>query len=216
MELTPPTAEDIQAACEMALGYKPTVVKHVKSVAQKPKYFGIQPDTESSDLERIISAALENAPQEEGMKVFWEELKKKKRVADRPHITIVHSKAIDEAKDLWERCSVLDNMVTLPPFTYRLGELISNGEVMALTVTDLGVVDDGQGGLGAAKSYLKELPEAVLNRLHITVGTESDNTAAFEAGRMVEKWKYGSKDASIRVLPLGDIHGQGRLRAFFF
>jgi len=142
-------------------------------------------------------------PQE--MRDLWELLLKKKRVERRPHVTIVHSKSLPEAKPLWDRCQALQKLVTPPLFGFRLSHLVTDGRILALTVEEMEALQDVEDG----KEFLQQLPDDVRNHLHITVGTQDPSVGAWTAGGMVESWKAGDPNGAVFAIPLKALKGQG-------
>lgn len=206
-----PSKEQIQAACAEALTYSPTVKKDMKTKAANPRYFGVLVKV---DLPEIINEALETA-KEEGvdiaplLKSFWTQLQQDKRVTNRPHITVVHKAGLPEQKDLWERCQALD--AHSPPiiFKFRLSEIVTDGEVMAITVEEV-EAPEGEG-----QAFLTELPQEIRNVLHITVGTANDSIKPYNSKTLVERRRngeFGEKDA---VLPLRAVKAEGPVRGLF-
>ena len=105
------------------------------------------------------------------MGAIWGVLKKNKCVAHKPHVTIVHSKQLPEMRALWERCAALSALPAPPLFRARLGHVVADERVMAMTVEELCVGDpeEDEGQEGAA--LVSMLGSGIRERLHITVGT---------------------------------------------
>ncbi|KAG8844328.1 hypothetical protein FRB96_003087 [Tulasnella sp. 330] len=213
-----PSDEAIREACVEALKYQPTLRKEMRttSSSSSPRYFGLLAEV---DLEEVVSGALETALEDdneppEDITNLWTQLLEKNRVARRPHITIVHSKSLPEARALWDRCQALQKLAVSPAFEFRLSHLVTDGKVMALTIEEVITADDGRPGTAQAggEDFLNELPEEVRNRLHITVGTRDDATPAWMAGGLVEKWKGGASEDKVSAIPLKALKAQGRIK----
>ncbi|GLB39397.1 putative tRNA ligase [Lyophyllum shimeji] len=204
-----PSEEKIKDALEAVGAYRPTVVKKSEEV-KKPKegagarYFGMLAEV---DLEEVLGTrlgAVMNAPGDEGEAAkFWGEVRAAGRVTKRPHVTIVHRNSLPDEQGLWEMCAGLQTLERQPLFSGRLGHLVWNQRVMAVTVDDLDVVDeegseDVKEGVKKGKEFLAALPEDVKRRLHITVATKETSILAVEAKGLVEAWRRG-EDASKEV-----------------
>lgn len=204
-----PSPERIKEAVDHALTYKPNVKKDAKPLkASAPRYFAFLPEV---DLKEVISDALESASADgievpEGIRAFWDHLVLTKRVQPRPHITIVHAKGLPDAQPLWDRCQHLQTLPTPPIFKFRLAELLTDGNVMAAVVEEMEGTDE------AGQEFLGEFPQEVRQRLHITVGTKSNDVLPYEAKELVEKWKAGEASDDAVSLTLNAVKAQGQIK----
>ncbi|KAF9460265.1 RNA ligase [Collybia nuda] len=224
LNLERPTDEKIKEAVDVALGYSPTVKKpdDQKKKTVAPRYFGLLAEL---DLEEVLGKKLDSITSEGGETsemgaqalTFWNELKSGKRVAKRPHVTIVHQKSLPGEQMLWDKCTTLHRLAQPPLFSAKLGDLVWNDEVMAVTVDDLQVViEDGEGDeVRLARAFLDALTESIRGRLHITVGTKNSNVLPVQAKVLVEAWRDGADSEAIRnsrSMPLGGIVVNGRIK----
>ncbi|KAJ7133354.1 RNA ligase [Mycena epipterygia] len=210
--LTPPTPEAVAAALERVRGYKPAVKKPDappgKKGAAVPRYFGLLPEVE---LPGLLEPVLVDVP-------LWDALKSAGRVALRPHVTLVHQKSIqgeESARDpetvaFWERCMALHSMGTRPPvFRFKLGHVVWNERIMAVTVDEVELAEEGDGGQAGAE-FVAKLPKEARARLHITVGTQSPNVPPVEAKALIEAWRQSA--AAAKSVPLGSVVVVGRVK----
>ncbi|KAJ6462455.1 RNA ligase-domain-containing protein [Mycena sanguinolenta] len=179
-----------------------------KTKMKGPRYFGLLPDVALETL--LLSSPVAQDPKGTA---FLEHLKKEQRLATRPHITIVHSKALEEAgaQDLWTRCTEVDKGEgAAPMFACVLGHVVWNDRVMAVTVDDVRL--EAEGGTGqAGAEFVSKLPEEVRKRLHITVGTWNSSIPAVEGKGIAEVWRAGKMDG-IKAVSLGGAVVKARLR----
>ncbi|KAI0747221.1 RNA ligase-domain-containing protein [Daedaleopsis nitida] len=188
-----------------------------------PRYFGILAEV---DLVSVVSAAFADpahapAIPAEGHKL-WEKLRTERRVLPRPHVTLVHSKSLvsDGEKALWARCGALHALPHPPFFLFRLGHVVWNERVMAVTVLD--VAADTKGGDAAdvgedAVGFVAGMPEEVRGRLHITVGTRHQSIPPVEARDLVVGWKSGAlvQGQQVWAVPVGDVWVKGRVKGLY-
>ncbi|KAH0834656.1 RNA ligase-domain-containing protein [Lanmaoa asiatica] len=213
-----PSQERIDEAVAVAKGYAPETKKGADKNEKKakasapPRYFGILADL---DLEALVTSQMER---EEDIpcngRTFWRKLVSDKRIAGRPHITIVHKACLPAEADLWERCSVLDQLPAPPLFSFTLGHLVWNDRVMALAVEDLELAKelDNDDDPGQEKhEFVSKLPAEVRDSLHITVGTLNADVLPYEAKGLVEVWRKG-KRTGIGSLELEGLSARGRIR----
>ncbi|KAI0052022.1 hypothetical protein FA95DRAFT_112242 [Auriscalpium vulgare] len=215
--LQKPSREKMGEALAAARGYAPStkgarakVVEDKKAKSQKlPRYFGLLPEI---DLENALGQQLLNADVPSTLKTFWEEVRNGHRIAGRPHVTIVHEKALPGELDLWERCMALHKMAVPPSFKLRLGHLVANERIMAATVEDLQVVDvekdEGQEG----REFVTKLAEDIRSRLHITVATKNAGVPPVEAKALVEAWRRGKAGNGAASIPLEGLFAEGRVK----
>lgn len=222
--LEQPTDEKIKEAVGVAMGYAPKVKKpdDAKSKNAGPRYFGLLAEL---DLEDVLGRKLDLAASESGTTAeaetqalsFWNGLKGGQRVTKRPHVTIVHRKSLPAEQTLWDKCAALHRLAQPPLFSAKLGNLVWNDKVMAVTVDDLQVVvEDGEGDeVRLGRAFLQALTKSVKERLHITVGTKNQNILPVEAKALVEVWRSGVGSeavGNVRSLKLGGIVVHGRIK----
>ena len=155
----------------------------------EPRYYGFVPDINLLELLDPVFSAGGDADIADGKK-FLTRLKENNRITKQPHITIVHKKSLDpkspesqRAEQLWKRCSELCLSPTPSTFRFRLGSVVWNARVMAVTVNEVAPVD---GDDEAGKSFVDKLPQEVKEKLHITVGTAAQDIPPVEARELVE------------------------------
>ncbi|KAH8813973.1 RNA ligase-domain-containing protein [Flagelloscypha sp. PMI_526] len=185
-----------------------------KKKIQVPRYFGLV----SSDLylTKVVNRIFELDHDSDG-KAFWGHLKEAGRVTPQPHVTVVHSKAIAAAASsgdaegegeqetlqaLWDRCVSLTSDTASTTFTLKLGHLIWNTRVMALTVDSLTPTAESEEQNGV--DFINQLPPSLRNRLHVTVGTRTKHILPVEAKGIVERWRAGEDVEDLKVLELRD------------
>jgi tRNA ligase len=205
-----PDAERIGAALAKARGYEPvrTDAKLATKEPAAPRYFGLLAEI---DLVDTLDAHITR--QENPIREFWDSLKVLGRVARRPHVTIVHSKQLPESITLWERCAALHAHSFPPLFRARLGHVVANERILAVTVEDLSVdnpeEDEGQEG----SSFVSQLDPGLRRRLHITVGTRDASVLPIEAGPLVELFRKDEK--GLDSIPLEEVYVKGRIKGLF-
>ncbi|OBZ77669.1 tRNA ligase 1 [Grifola frondosa] len=206
-----PSQEQIGEALALARGYEPKMRRQddKKKKVVEARYFGVLAEV---DLEEVLAKRFaEDGAPEEG-RAFYEKLVEQKRVAKRPHITIVHSKSLPEEKPLWDRCQCLHGLASPPLLSFRLDRLVWNDRVMAVTVSDLAVDADVEDPHSFGVDFVVNLPKNVKNRLHITVGTQSADIPPLEAKHLVELWKKEGDIDGVRSLELKDLWVKGRVK----
>ncbi|KAF8124844.1 RNA ligase-domain-containing protein [Mycena galopus ATCC 62051] len=196
--LPEPAPEKVEEALERVRGYAPTQKnargEKGKKAEKAPRYFAFLPEVA---LEPLLAPVLANVP-------FWSALQGAGRVVTRPHVTVVHQNALEAAETtgegdaaaLWARCKALHDVST-PVFSLRLGHVVWNERVMAVTVDE--VASEQPSGV----EFVKALPDEVRRRLHITVGTRHGEVPLVEAKAMVEAWR--SDLASAQSMPLDGV-----------
>jgi len=219
LELPSPSEEEIQAALEKVLSYKPsskaTAAPPAKTNKQDPRYYAVLPELSfQSSLDDKLS---ENALSPEGFPIpdeissFWRNLKGEDRVTKRPHMTVVHSKAKDELKELWDACRRVRSLTGEPPlFNAKFGHALCDGRVLCLTVDEL-KLSEGDGVDEAAKLVLEHLPESTIRGLHVTVGTRNADVSPFESRSVTERWRSGDREG-IWSVDLGGIEFVGAVK----
>jgi tRNA ligase len=148
----------------------------------------------------------EQAP-ESGLQL-WSYLVEKKRVLERLHVTILHTKEKHMSKKLWECCIALRKSISAneihPTFIFTFDHIVWNNNIMALSVSDLKIEmpagsENEHRHLGEA--VIEQIPEAIAQWLHLTIGTRDDTTKPFEAAAMVAGWRSG-KSNDVQSIPL--------------
>lgn len=218
--LEKPDQEKVALALAAARGYEPTRKGDKKEEREKekekekkgkpPRYYGFVPEVDLVDLLNPVFSKGGDADAADGRK-FFTDLKKNGRITKQPHITIVHSKAVDSdsSRQLWDRCSDLYLSSTPSTFRFNLGSVVWDGRVMAVIVDEVVPVNDDDDG---GKSFVDQLPHEVRKKLHITVGTANRDIAPFEAHALMEDWRNGKR---IKWLQLTNIPTEGRIRGLF-
>ena len=210
-----PDAERVGAALAKVRGYKPPHTTNAKKPEAKarstPRYYGLLAEINLAEALETHISRREGAGGALGE--IWGVLKKNKRIAHQPHVTIVHSKQLPEMRALWERCAALSALPAPPLFRARLGHVVADERVMAMTVEELCVCnpEEEEGQEGAA--FVSMLDSGLRERLHITVGTKDASVTPFEAGALVESFKKGEK--SIESVRLEDEYVSGRIKGLF-
>lgn len=195
-----------------------------KSKTKNPRYYAFLAEV---DLQAVVGSVFSGANEnevgaqvlEEG-KTLWAHLLKERRVQQRPHVTLVHEKALPREKGMWERCAGLDALSRPPIFSFRLGHLVWNGRVMAATVVDVAAEAEegtekevGQGRSGrAAVDFVDSLPEELRKKLHITVGTRHGSIPPVEGGELVVWWQNHGAGPEVHAIPLKDVWVKGRVK----
>ena len=205
-----PSDEKIQDGLNIVRGYAPTVKKADDQKDKKKfdvRYYGLLPEV---DLEELLDRAFANENQ--SINDFWTQLKKDRRVTNRPHVTIVHKNSIDTERDLWDRCTGLHEMSTATPPSFKgiLRNVLWDGRVMAITFEDFDVEADGSNNEG--REFVSNLPDETRSRLHITVGTQCASIKPVEAKSMVEQWRRGEEKDMIKSIKLADHVVYGRIK----
>jgi tRNA ligase len=224
-----PGEGEVAEAVGVARGYEPKTKKipgvNDSEVKGIPRYFAFLPET---DLVDILKPKLAFLPAEAGTSnSFWKDLETNNRVTRRPHVTVVHKNSLPGEQDLWERCRVLHRMPSPPLFKFKLGHVVWNARVMAVTVDDVELATTTgtttttapmwPGTTPAGQELVSLLQDDVKRRLHITVGTKDTGVRPVEAKSLVEKWRNGGmKDGNgVRSVELGGAVAAARLEGLF-
>ena len=212
-----PDAERVGVALAKVRGYKSAHTASAKKSEIKakpaPRYFGLLPEI---DLVEALEAHISRQKEEGGagpLFKFWDALKRDKRITRQPHVTIVHSKHLPNMLTLWERCSTLYALPTPPLFRARLGHVVADERVMAVTVEELRVDDPEEDEGQEGSTFLSMLDPELRGRLHITVGTRDASVPPFEAVALVESFKKGEKD--LGKVRLEDVYVKGRIKGLY-
>jgi tRNA ligase len=207
-----PDVERVGVALAKARAYKP-VSMEVKQTAKSsststPRYFGLLAEVNLVDA---LDAQIKR--QESPLREFWDSLKALGRVAPRPHITIVHVNELPEKFALWECCTTLRALSTPPLFRARLGHVVTNERLIAVTIEDVSVdipeEDQGQEG----SSFVSLLDPELRGRLHITVGTRDSSVNPFDAAMLVESFRKNAK--VLDGIQLDEVYVKGRIKGLF-
>ncbi|KAI0674682.1 RNA ligase-domain-containing protein [Trametes maxima] len=179
-----------------------------------PRYFGIVAEV---DLNQVVAPALASASSlPPAARAFWASLTANNRVTTRPHVTLVHSKALPGAQALWDRCAALHELARPPLLRFRLGHVVWNDRIMAATVCDLAVDADEAGGAddgaGEAVALVATLPEALRAQLHVTVGTRDRDVPPVEARDLVAAFRRDGVVEGVYAVPLEDVWVKGRIK----
>ncbi|KAF8588174.1 hypothetical protein K439DRAFT_1613751 [Ramaria rubella] len=174
---------------------------------KSPRYFGLLPEL---DLDTIVNSRVAELDDSHVAKKMWKDIKDKKRIAARPHVTLVHSNSLPQEQELWDRCQALHLAASSPSFTFQLSHIVCNERVMALTIDELKVSPEGdKADIEAGAEFVAKLSQEVRRRLHITVGTRNGSINPYEAMAMVEGWRKGAKTTAI---DLQDVQSRGRVK----
>jgi len=218
--LEKPDQEKVGLALAAARGYEPTRKKEERQEKEKekekekkekkgktPRYYGFVPEVDLLELLNPVFSAGGDADVANG-KQFFTNLKKNSRITKQPHVTIVHSRSLDQewGQPLWDRCSELYTSPTPSTFRLNMGSVVWNSRVMAVTVDEVAPTSDHDE---AGKSFADQLPQEIRNKLHITVGTANRDIVPFEARALVEEWRNGKH---IKSLQLTNMTTEGRVR----
>ncbi|TIB29856.1 hypothetical protein E3P86_03600 [Wallemia ichthyophaga] len=183
--------------------------KKVRSTS--PRYFAVGVECRLAELCRGILQG--EGQQQERQKAFLNHLVSHDRIANVPHITLLHHKemeSVDETvKEEYEECWNMFSSSAHPiDFKFRVDALVYNERVMALSLSSVSVENP-------ADTRVKSMVERVMEKkvLHITVGTRDATVNPFESKAAVEEWRRGSEQvyaSAVQGVELG-----GRLRGMF-
>ncbi|KAJ7769961.1 RNA ligase-domain-containing protein [Mycena metata] len=219
-----PKEERVQEAIDKVRGYKVEPVpgagaKKVKEKDVGPRYFALLPEI---SLEPLLAPVLAKIPPPQDS--LWETLQEGKRVTLRPHVTLVHMNAVTAAdgtvhkgnEEFWARCQALHSCLGRPPqFRFRLGHVVWDERVMAVTVEGVELAEEGSEGQAGAE-FVSQVPEEVRRSLHITVGTRDGQVPPVEAKEMVRRWRAAGepvgKSGGVQSVKLEGVVATGRLK----
>jgi tRNA ligase len=212
-----PDAERVGAALAKVRGYVPANTTNPKKPDTKakppPRYFGLLPEI---DLVEALEVYISRREEGEGggrLREFWDALKNDKRITRQPHVTIVHGKQLPDQFALWEGCLALWALASPPLFRARLGHVVANERVMAVTVEGLRVDDPEEDEGQEGSTFLSMLDPELCGQLHITVGTRDASVLPFEASALVESFKKGEK--GLDNVGLEDVYVKGRIKGLY-
>lgn len=180
-----------------------------KAANKALRYFGLLPEV---DIAAVLDARLSEPDAPALLLKFWEDLKKDQRYVVRPHVTIVHRNSRETEEALWQHCLKLSALAKPPVFKARLGRVLFNNRVMAVTVEDLALDTPAGGGGQEGEVFVSMLAHEVRERLHITVGTKTEAIKPVEAKAMVEAFRATGEDETILELNLDHIEVRGRVK----
>ncbi|KAJ3545835.1 hypothetical protein NM688_g5583 [Phlebia brevispora] len=104
-------------------------------------------------------------------------------------------------------------MPTPPLFSCKLGHVVWDDRVMAVTVSDLSVSSDEEDPDAKGVEFAVQLPDEIREKMHVTVGTKTDDIRPVEARDLVARWKQG--DEGIASCELQDVWVKGRIKGLF-
>ncbi|PCH44649.1 hypothetical protein WOLCODRAFT_139122 [Wolfiporia cocos MD-104 SS10] len=192
-----------------------------KKKENPPRYYGLVAEI---DLPLALREVFKEDDTPKSGKEFWEALSSSDRVAQHPHVTLVHERTIagakpgseehKEAQALWDRCAGLHAVEVPPQFNFRLSHLVWNDRVMAAVVEDLAVEGTGNGTKPEVEGidFVSKLPQEYREALHVTVGTRDKSIRPVEARALVKEWKKAKDDDRVKSLPLEGMWVKGRVK----
>ena len=124
-----------------------------------PPFCGFLPEV---DLKALLDPIFSTRSPEEG-KAFWEYLLSRKSVTNRPHITIVRKNSLPVRQGIWDRCTAVNHSIKPPSFKLKLGHIVWDKRVMALTVEDIELDSPGVQQEGA--QFVSKLAHEIRKRL---------------------------------------------------
>ncbi|QRW07501.1 tRNA ligase [Ceratobasidium sp. AG-Ba] len=196
LNLDPPSEEQMEEACQVALAYEVKSTGKKPPAPKAPRYYAFVP---SLPLENMIREKINSQGVPESAQKLWNIILENHRLPENPHVTLVHTKEKQEANLLWDHCTALRKTVpeSQPSFRVTFDHLVWNANVMALSASNLEMhteVDGDYGEIG--KALIEDMPENIKGRLHLTIGTREDSINPFEAAGMVEGWRKGEDNGA--------------------
>lgn len=236
-----PSEEAMREAVGAAQAYKTTTAYHAPSQkhGRAPRYFGLAPEIDLAAAVQPLVAENESA------RSIFEAIKAAGRITDRPHVTLCHEKTVAQEKEanpasgtgpheqLWDSCKRLADGKDYVLWDFAITHLVWDDRVMALLIGDLrpGAIIRNTEDTAAAAADIEtrlDLPEGLVDDLHITVGTRAEEISAFEAkaltravrphiaaqdsvteGELDEVVEGGGK---VRWIKVSAVKGQGRIK----
>lgn len=199
-----PSAAAVAEALNVARGYTPSNRKSAdekkKAKQTQYRYWALLPEI---DLESALASHLKTCD-------FWDDLVRGGRVTERPHITLTHINNRKDEDALWDHCQRLHTLPSPPRFECKLGCILWNDRVMAVTVDDLVPHESDNAQVGAG--FVSSLSPEVKGRLHITVGTKSADIPGVEAKAMVQNWRNGESSKEVSSVKLSGVTAMGRVK----
>ena len=176
-----------------------------------PRYYAVAVEVILSSFMKELFAKFSNI--NEKPREFFNMLLDNDRVANVPHITILHQKELnsEDNKKVWDKLSYLikDTNIALD-FEFKVNDIVYNDRLMALSLTNLKLLNED------VNSNAKHLIENFISTkvLHVTVGTANSTIAPFEAKQLVHDYKDSQND--VKGIKINDnICLRGRLRGMF-
>lgn len=240
-DLPLPLGDPIKEALGVARGHKVTIkkvdsadgkltAKEKERAGLAPRYYGLAVEV---DLLSLIPAFLEAARSQTNQTVvkraeaMFDSLRSARRVISRPHITLVHSSALQDlsqeeqaalselqrserasGRAKWVRYSALAASGSHIDFDIELSHLVFDNQVMAFGVAD--VMPSRQDDLSAEEFWRLQGGKGGVEqgrwRPHITIGTKDESIRPFEANRVMREAEQ--KGAETEGSSLGLIDGE--------
>ncbi|KAI0826327.1 RNA ligase-domain-containing protein [Irpex lacteus] len=206
-----PSVEEVGEALAVARGYRAPATKKKDAAStagaekkpKPPRYYGLLPEV---NLEGLLGKYMLNDDVSGAEGTFTSD-------PARPHITIVHEKGLPGDQQLWDLCRDIVALPSPPVFVFKLGNVVWNDRVMALTVSDIAVSKEDQDDEAKGVEFVTTLPDELKEKLHVTVGTRDKDVNPFEARQLVLDWKNGSTKVEGRGLD--DVWVKGRIKGLF-
>jgi tRNA ligase len=192
LDLPIPDDHKFNEACAAARSYTVKQTGKKKAAPKPPRYFALIPEI---DLERLVGDKMHSKQASKSGLQLWSHLVAEKRLPEHPHVTVLHMKEKHESEKLWECCLALRKSTGEidPIFKLTFDHIVWNANVMALSVSELKFEhtesENEHRRLGEA--VIERMPEAIVRRLHLTVGTRDDTINPFEAASMIAEWRSG-------------------------
>ncbi|KAG8793817.1 hypothetical protein FRC12_001517 [Ceratobasidium sp. 428] len=210
LDLKMPGEKDITEACDIARAYEVKSTGKKAPAPKPPRYYAFVPNV---NLKHLLDDKMRGDEVPESGRTLWAELVESHRLPDNPHVTLIHTKEKHECEKFWEHCTALRKAAPdpSPSFQATFDHVVWNATVMALAVSKLEMhaeVDGEYGKIGSA--VIKEIPNSIARRLHLTVGTREEGINAFEAAGMVERWRKG-EDSGAQSIPLSQCIVEGKI-----
>jgi len=231
-----PNQEQLEQAMEKTLGYKPSIIKemHLEGLNSSSKgggtskgarYHGIAVEVDlPSLLDDFFSSRSDLSSTD---KAFYDLLKKNDRIEKKPHVTLVHERELELAKDgsnaadveyatmLWERCKAVEARwgEDAVQVTLTLGPLLVwDGQAMSIQVSDV-----QYGGSDVKK---EDMPcDKRKNSYHITVGTLNQDIRPVEGKFLLENAMKGENlrkaGKPLVIEKMDTVEVKGRVRGLF-
>ncbi|TIC25832.1 hypothetical protein E3Q11_03262 [Wallemia mellicola] len=208
------TQEDVEKVVEEVSFYNPDYRRPdelsslKKKVGSGPRYFAIAVECK---LNEICHNILKDSD-EKALSLF-NHLEQNDRIANVPHITLLHQKEIESTvsplKEEYEECWKLLTTENLHiDFEFKVDELVYDDKVMALSLTELTVVGNVDASV---KQKMEKLASSKV--LHITVGTADSTINPFLSKSLILDYKNGKGQAS--GISIENVKLEGRLRGMF-
>ncbi|ESK94190.1 rna ligase [Moniliophthora roreri MCA 2997] len=212
LKLDKPSSDKIQEGIDVALGYKvKTRTKRdettPKEKTRSPRYYALLPEIQ---VEKVLEKTLGSS---DDTHALWTHLKENDRITKRSHVTLVHEKSLPGQIELWERSAALHQMNVPPMFELKLGSVVWNERIMAISVDDVKFVEEesnpdaAQGGA----EFVSKLSDDARRGLHITVGTRDSSVPPVEAKDLVERWRKGDT-IDVYSVPVEETVVKGRIK----